>query len=119
MAVKVTIGMMNKRITLAAPIVTKNSSGGRVTSYTDEITAWANVRQKSSFKGVEANVSGVDSTHEFYIRQSSDTIGVDKNWLIKYNGKAYSVNTIEKLVEANIMYKITASEREDSLNDES
>ena len=114
MAVKgVSIGMMNKRITLLEPTVTINEGYGRDTSYAENAEVWAYVKKKSGNSSLEANISGHEVTHEFYIRETTNTVDLNNNWLIRYRGNSYSISDFETVSEVRGIIKISATERED------
>lgn len=117
MAVKsVSIGMMNKRVVLRYPTTIVNDSGGRETTYSDHDSVWAYVRKKSGFRSVEANMDGNEATHEFFIRDSSVTSGIEKTWIIRHDNRDYVIQDIEKISDIRSLLKITTFERE-SLSD--
>lgn len=113
MAVRdITIGQMNKRITLAVPVTVKNDSYGLDTTYEDKVTVWAFARKLSGFRSVQANMAGLEITHEFFIRSSVITEAIDKNWLLRYDSKRYVIQDIEKMSERRELIKVVAAERE-------
>ncbi len=117
MAVKgVSIGMMNKRVILSYPTVTTDDSGGREVTYSDHAPVWAFVRKKNGYRSVEANMDGSEATHEFFIRNSSVTTGIEKKWIIKHDDRQFIIQDIEKISDIRPYLKITVYERE-SINE--
>lgn len=105
------IGQMNKRITFQMPSVTVDDSGGRITSYSDSFTVWAEVKKTNGVREAEAAITGITGTNDFIIRQSTETDLIDKNWLIRYNEKVFKIHNIEAVSEERFYVKITAKDR--------
>lgn len=107
----ITIGMMDKRVTLRVPSVSTNESYGQYTSYTDGQKVWAYVRKKRTYRNLEANIDGMEDTNEFFVKKSIVTDPITKDWMLQYRGQDYSINAIELVKEQTFMYRIEATGR--------
>jgi SPP1 family predicted phage head-tail adaptor len=65
-------GMLNRRLTLEAPVETADGSGGVTRSYTAIATLWASVVPASARDNVEADALGANVTHRLRLRTNAD-----------------------------------------------
>ncbi len=113
MAIKgVQLGMLNKRISLYRSTVTTNEGFGKDVNYNEAGSVWAYVKKKSGYRNQEAGIDGLEEQKDFYVRFSTFTGSITKDWLIKYDEKKYIIGDIQKISEGQMMIKITATERE-------
>ena len=65
-------GLLNRRLTLEAPVESADGAAGVVRSYSTVATLWAEVTPVSAARAIEAERVGARITHRIGIRFSSD-----------------------------------------------
>lgn len=107
------IGQLNQRISFLVPERETNEGGGVDTKYRVDIPIWASVKRKNGFRSVQSGIDGIETTVDFYARQSVVLDGVNKDFLILYRGKSYSIQDIERMNEESKFIRFRCAERED------
>jgi SPP1 family predicted phage head-tail adaptor len=64
-------GLLNRRLTLEAPVESADGAGGVVRSYSTVGTVWAEVTAVSAARAIEAERGGARVTHRIQIRFST------------------------------------------------
>ena len=65
-------GLLNRRLTLEAPVDSADGAGGVVRSYETVATLWAEVTPVSAVRALEAERLGASVTHRIRLRFSDD-----------------------------------------------
>lgn len=82
---------------------------------TNVLTAWADIKTKSTPTFVNGVNAGISTTHIFTIRYTQSYYTqlqelTQKYW-VSYNGKRYNVNVLENVNEENALIRFIASVR--------
>lgn len=65
-------GILNRRLTLEAPVETDDGAGGVTRSYAAVATLWACIEPVAARANVFADAAGADATHRITLRFNSD-----------------------------------------------
>lgn len=84
-------------ITFKSPTVTVNDEGGRDHSYSAAINTKAKVQGVRQSRGDDP--ATISSEKKFTIRYRAEADIITKDWLITYNGKDYTIHSIEPIDE--------------------
>lgn len=102
-----TIGELNKRVTLQYPTVAKDSLGTPVTTWNDAATVWAAIWPVSANEIVKNNASVMIITHRIRIRFRSV---LKSSWRIKFGNRYFSIVSIINPNEAREYLDIMCKE---------
>jgi SPP1 family predicted phage head-tail adaptor len=111
MAVKVSIGKLDRKVTLRAPVTAQNDEGGVGTTYpTDTLTLFAYVRdstyQTGQGRSEEANQTVMVNTKDIYVRWAESRANIDHTWQAEYEGKIYTVQNVSRVEQGWDFLKI-------------
>jgi SPP1 family predicted phage head-tail adaptor len=113
MATKVTIGKLDKKVILRAPLTTKNDEGGVQTTYpSDTLTLFAFVRdsqyQTGQGRAEEGNKPVMVNTKDIYVRYAQSRANIDQSWQVEYEGKVYTIQSVSRVEQGWEFLKIVA-----------
>lgn len=112
MAVKVSIGKLDRKVILRAPVTAQNDEGGVSTTYpSDTLTLFAFVRdsqyQTGQGRSEEANKPVMVNTKDIYVRYANSRANIDHNWQVEYEGRAYTIQNVSRVEQGWEFLKIT------------
>lgn len=107
-------GDLKFKVILKAPFYNKSAEGAMEMSHpADTITTRAAIRNVSNYRTTEASSTTQLTTKEFIVRWSADRSGINKDWLVVYNGLDWIIDGVSQLEEGkNRFIKITAKTKE-------
>jgi SPP1 family predicted phage head-tail adaptor len=108
MAVSITSGDLRHKVVFKQPSSLKNDEGGKEITHADAITTWARVEKFNQYRKTETNATTLTGALDFYIRYSTDRQAITKDWLIRYNGKDYTIHKIEPIDQKERFIRFTA-----------
>jgi SPP1 family predicted phage head-tail adaptor len=108
MAVVITSGDLRHKVVFKQPSSLKNDEGGKAITHVDAITTWAKVDKFNQYRKTESNATVLTGALDFYIRHSIERESIAKDWLIRYNGKDYTIHEIERIDQKEVFIRFTA-----------
>jgi SPP1 family predicted phage head-tail adaptor len=112
MAVKLHAGLLKHSVVFKQPSSSLNNEGGREATYSSQVTTWAYVEAVNTRRLTEAQATVLVNAFDFYVRYSSDTSAITKEWLITYKGKDYTIHEIELIEQEENWLRFTGKARE-------
>lgn len=100
-----------KQITLEKWIAGQSDAANRGSNVNDRqaiYNIYADVRRRGGYRTTERNQTQLSSTYEFRVWWRPELEELTALWKIKYDGKAFTVHTIERIDEKKFNYLITA-----------
>lgn len=88
------IGKMRDKILIKAPIDIPQSGAGAISSYQTIINDWTQIMPYSSRRVEENGQINLNDGFSFHIRDRKSVV-IDKTMLVEYNGKDYTINSID------------------------
>ena len=101
------IGKMRDRIQIKAPIDVPDEGAGAVSVYHVVIDDWTSIVPVSSRRAEENGQINLNDGFRFRIRERS-SVTVDKTMLVEYDGKDYTINSIDPYKNRHRWLFITA-----------
>ena len=112
MAVTIHSGELRHQITFKEPVSSLNNQAGRELTYpTDTLTAMARVDKFNQYRATEAEVTALTGALDFYVRHSEAREAIDKEWLIVFNAKEYTIHAIEPVEQRQRFIRFTGKTR--------
>lgn len=103
----VTIGQMDKRITLRQPTKTDDTSGGKTAAYADWFTTQAQVIKMNTKRALDYGFDAVNETFDVYIYWRSSMSALTKDTRITWEGKDFGLTPGERLDSNKNIYHFT------------
>ena len=95
---EITIGKLNRKITIERSIKTKNSGGGYDYTWSTLHTVYAMLKPKNGSERTHAGQLEATNKHDIVFRYISDLLPDDR---VNYNGEKYQIRSIINVEEAN------------------
>jgi SPP1 family predicted phage head-tail adaptor len=84
-------GKLNRRIVIQVRTLTKDSTGGRIQTWTDSATVWAEIVLQRGTSSIIADAERIQDTRQFRIRHRA--IAAETNRIL-YQSKFYDITGI-------------------------
>lgn len=101
MAVKITSGELTHKVVFKQPTSSLNDEGEKVKSFTDFYTCMAARLNFKDFRATEAEQISLIGAFDFYVRTCISSQLVTKDFLIRHEGKDFTIFNIDR----NTLYK--------------
>lgn len=101
-------GHFNHKITIYKVTLGKDAQGFPANTETVVLTAWANVKTTRGMTIIINNSDFEKAYTNFTIRYPS--VAIDREMLIRFNGKVYTIEYINNVDEKNVILEIQAKE---------
>jgi SPP1 family predicted phage head-tail adaptor len=108
MAVEITSGDLKHKVVFKQPASSLNDEGGKETTYTNAILTWAKVEKFNQYRTTEGDATALVGSLDFYVRYNVERSVINKDWLISYNGKDYTIHQIEPIEQKQMFIRFTA-----------
>lgn len=102
----------SKPIQLRQTVVTINDRGRNIQSQGSIINTWAEVTNPSGFRDYSNGQTQLGSTKRFLVRFRFD-LHPNSDWVIRYEGKDWTVSEIQKVEERQFYWQLTATSKSD------
>lgn len=102
MALKISSGDFDKRVTFKSPTKVKNNEGGTDITHTVSFTTWAAERSIDQKRVMEAGNTALLDTRFFYIRYAESRKVIDKDWLVSIDGVDYTLHSKPEVKESGL-----------------
>jgi len=102
------VGMM-KPIKLLKYSVTKDSNGDNIEVLEARYRMWADVEDSGGSRSNERGTIGIGNSKTFLINYRRDWV-LNGDWRIKYFGREYRINGIERIDERRFNWRVSASD---------
>lgn len=99
------IGLMNQRVYLEYPTITRDDYGGRLTTWAKKSSAWASVKYTPAGQEMDGDRVLTKAVIVVKIHHRTD---VAENWRIKWGEDYYQIRGIENEFNRNKFLIITA-----------
>lgn len=105
-------GELTKKVVFKQPTSSLNNQKEKIITYSDSITTFAKVDRFNQYRTTEAEASTLIGALDFYVRYSVERSAINKNWLITYSGKDYTIHKIELIEQKQMFIRFTAKAKE-------
>lgn len=102
------IGKLKNRISFMKETITESPNGFKNKSWTETKKAWAEIKTNKRLSLIENEKQSIEESLTFTVRYCS----IEKNEKIQFNGKLFSILTIEDANFEKRFLTITAKEME-------
>lgn len=114
---KIEAGRLRFVIDLLQKVATTDAGGGEsqaLNTTTPVATLRADVRASSSREADRAMARGLDATHTIEMRYYA---GLDPDWVVRFNGRLFSIVGVTNVGEMNRKHILTCQERTPTSSD--
>ena len=94
----ITIGMLNRKISIQRENRVKNDTGGYDLTWSTVLTPWARIKPKSGGEKVHANRLDATGLSQVVIRYNDSLVETDR---VLYKGNLYQIRSIINIDEQN------------------
>lgn len=101
-------GLFNKQIVISRKIKSKDSQGFPTDTLETVLTTWANVKTTRGMTLIKNNSDFEKAYTNFTIRFPK--VVIDREMLIQFNGKIYTIEYINNVDEKNVELELQAKE---------
>lgn len=101
-----------KQVQLVQILVGKDSDGQNIEQEGDKFGVWADIRNPSGFRQYLNGQTQMGHTKDFMIRYRFDKYP-GANWKIRYEGKDWTITSIQRREEKKFYWQLTASSKSD------
>jgi head-tail adaptor len=108
MAKQIHSGELRHKVVFRQPTSSLNDEGGIERTYSDQIATFAKVEKFNQHRTTEAFADVLAGALDFTIRWSSANEAINKDWLIRYQGKDWVIHLIEPLEQKTKFIRFTA-----------
>ena len=88
-------GELNKTVLLKMPVVSRDASGSKETTYQTSQMARANIERTDSRRAIEKGATVLLNTDRVTIRQTISREAITEDWLVSYDGKDHGIANID------------------------
>lgn len=88
-------GDLKDRLTLLIPSATNDGRGGKTVTYSDYATVWCKASPANNSRTLQEAQLVFNDSFRFTIRYSE--VPVTANWKIRFNGKDYTIHTVDDI----------------------
>lgn len=103
------IGILNRRIIIEKATSTSDGAGGRTVTWATDKTVWAEIRQISPKRLMEAGKQFQGTPYEITVRYDAVDITNIGEYRINNNSNYYTIHSIENIEDKNTYKLILAS----------
>lgn len=93
-------------------VTAKTAEGRNTETEGDKIGLWADISNTSGFRTADNGQTQLGTTKNFLIRFRMDKYP-NCNWKIRYEGKDWTISTIQKVDEKRFYWRMTATSKAD------
>lgn len=109
MAKEIHSGDIKHRIVLKQPTTTVNNEAGRELTYpTNTIETFAAIKDVRQYRTEEGSAVTILNVKEFFIRWTEDREVVNKDWLLVYDSRNYTIHEVSNLNNEKKFIRIAA-----------
>jgi SPP1 family predicted phage head-tail adaptor len=101
-----------KQVQLIPLVVSQDTDGQNITADGTKFGVWADVSSPSGFRDYQNGQTQMGKTKNFLIRFRIDKYP-NANWKIRYEGKDWTVSSIERVKEKRFYWSMTATSKSD------
>ena len=99
-------GDLKDRLTLLMPTVANDGRGGSSVTYSDYATVWCKASPANNSRSLQEAQVIFNDSFRFTIRYSE--VPILANWKIRFNGREYTIHTIDDIENRYQYYSILA-----------